>query len=220
LDELVRRCEPFWVAEAELIRGYFDSSARTRGTDRAWIARQCHKELFDGYVARLAEGDTDGAHEELDHHLRFAALHEALGGEPLTAAALRTRWAWPENAELAELRARHVRRDPRIGARAQRFTEGGGGALYAEGMRLRGRGGADELIAEVCEAVHADEVKHRDSGVADLDDATLTTEGWTLLTELTLEQLRARLRMRAAQFSMAPAGQLATSSAKKSPTVS
>ena len=46
LRELIDRSAKMWAAEAEVVRTYFQSQTRNRETDRAWLARQCFKEIW------------------------------------------------------------------------------------------------------------------------------------------------------------------------------
>ena len=217
-QDLMEASAPFWAAEAELVRAYFDSPDRTRERELAWLARQCHKELFDGVVPRLesarsrleslgVECSDDSAGSELhetwrefEHYRAFAAVYDSLresSDPPLTYPSLRDDWAWPENVALVELRRRHNREHGELGARARLFTEGGGATLYAEGVKLRGRGAVDDLVADACELVYTDEVGHMEEG---LEAADLTSEQWATLRDLTVAQLELRLPMRNAQF--------------------
>jgi len=218
---LIEANAPFWGAEAEVVRSYFDAPDRGDRGDLAWLARQCHKELFDGVLPRLDAAREqillldDGhsadvlattlheAWEELDHYRAFAAIYDAVrgpGDAVLTYVTLRDEWAWPENAELCALRRLHRQEHGVLGVRACAFTEGGGATLYLEGARLEGRRAADATIVKVCERVLDDEVGHMFAGVADLGATELTTEEWATLSDLTVAQLRLRIPMRNAQF--------------------
>jgi hypothetical protein len=220
LAALIAANAPLWAGEAEVFRTYWDWPRRSRAGDLRWLARQCYKELFDGFLPRLRElragfprldGTTsrwellevaEDANEELAHYCLFADAHDAIrAGEPrLTMARIEKMGNWPENAALAALRARHRRRHGELGRRAQAFTEGGYCTLYAEGMRLAGRGGADDVIAAACARVYDDEWDHMIAGIAGLDDARLTSGSWALLTDMTVAQMKLRVRMRNAQF--------------------
>ena len=108
---------------------------------------------------------------------------------------------WPENTVLTEIRARHVREHGDLGRRAHAFTEGGYCTLYAEGTRLRGRGGIDDAIADACAKVLDDEWEHMLQGIAGLEDDDAASAGpGRCLAELSVEQMRARIHMRNAQF--------------------
>ena len=98
------------------------------------------------------------------------------------------------------LRAEHARESPTLGTRAVSFTEGGYCALFSEGMKLAGRGGVDDRIASACARVFDDEFDHMLAGIVDIDDASLSASDWVAITDMTVAQLRARIRMRNAQF--------------------
>lgn len=221
LRRLIEQNARLWAGEAEVVRSYFASPQRTRETDLFWIARQAFKEMWDGVVPQLealrldltpapALGAlpsllrlADSVRAELRHYEVFAALHESLrrpGDAPLDAEALGRSGDWPENRALRELRAEHVRAHGALGLRAQRFTEGGYATLFAEGIALRGRGGANDEIAEACAAVHADEIDHMREGVEGVDTGDLDAAALRVLTELSTAQMRARIEMRNAQF--------------------
>lgn len=221
LRGLITANQPLWAGEAEVFRTYWDWDGRTRHTDLTWIARQCYKELYDGFVPRLRQLEEDFSvlerglprsavleaaetvYEELAHYCAFADAYDALrdGGPPLDPTELQRSGNWPENAELGEVRARHRRDHGEMGVRAQAFTEGGYCTLYSEGMARRGRGADDELIANACAYVYDDEWDHMLAGISGLDEQGLDAAGWGLLTALTVEQMRLRIRMRNAQFS-------------------
>ena len=80
-------------------------------------------------------------------------------------------------------------------------TEGGYCALFREGTRLKGRGGADDLIAAVCTKVYEDEFGHMLAGITDLDKEGWSAGQFALMGELVAEQLRLRIHMRNAEFS-------------------
>ena len=69
-------------------------------------------------------------------------------------------------------------------------------------MRLRGRGGVDDVIADACALVYADEWEHMLLGIAGLDDddGARSPEAWAVLRDLSVAQMEARIRMRNAQF--------------------
>lgn len=222
LQLLVDACAPLWAGEAELIRAYWDWEARTRVTDLTWIARQCHKELFDGVVPRaasLADPAIDVTasetrlqllraatvlRDELAHFTVFADLYDALrtaDDAPLNYADVERRWAWPENEALRAARHRHAAEYGRLGALVEVLTEGGLGALFAEGARLAGRGGVDDRIAAACARVHEDEIDHVRAGLATLSQTARTPQDWMAVQSMATEQLRCRIEMRAAQFS-------------------
>lgn len=216
VEAVARANERWWQAERALIDGYWSWSGRTVETDLAWLARQCHKELRDGVAVRAAAlhdalahpspsgwGELDRAVEGIttEHaHLRaFADVYDAFAppGAPRLSPATAAAHGWAENEALMALRAEHRAHHGHLGVRAFAITEGGGGALYASGAALTGRGGIDDAIAAACAAVADDEQHHREEWVAELE---LRPDDLELLVALSVDQSRARLRMRWAQF--------------------
>jgi hypothetical protein len=144
----------------------------------------------------------DGIQTEVAHFRAFAGVYDLLrtpADPPLDAARLEA-VDWPENRALAALRARHREQHGALGRRAEAFTEGGYCTLYTAGCSLAGRGGIDDAIAAACAKVVDDEWDHMIAGIAGLEDETLSDADWALLASLTVEQGRARIRMRDAQF--------------------
>jgi hypothetical protein len=149
----------------------------------------------------------EGLRAEFAHYCAFADAYDALGRprEPkMNPHGLKTGWA--EDRALSELRLAHKREYPTLGARATSFTEGGYCTLFSEGMKLRDathgpHGRANALIAEACAKVYEDEFGHMLKGIVGLDEQGLTAADWRTLERLSIEQLKARIRMRNAQFS-------------------
>lgn len=140
-------------------------------------------------------------HDEFDHYARFADIYDAIRGPdtpPLNPHRLET---WPEEDALTATRHRQNSEHGALGVRASRFTEGGYCTLFREGMRLKGRGGVDDMIADACAKVYEDEFGHMLEGVVGLDEEGWSEEQLDLLEELVLEQLRLRIPMRNAEFS-------------------
>ena len=229
LRRLVDAVAPLFAGEAEVFRGYWDAPMRTRGTDRLWIARQARKEMWDtplgdprglflGPIEELQDlfpkidlevprhvilDKTRTIYEEFSHYCAFADAHDALGGaddEKLSPSGLARLPNWPENEAIRDRRAEISERFGAIGMRACLFTEGGYCTLFSEGMRLRGRGGVDDLIADACALVYEDEFGHMAKGIVGLDDAGLSAVDWVYLTELSVELQTMRIHMRNAQF--------------------
>jgi hypothetical protein len=221
LVRMIGAVAPYWGAEAEVCRAYFESPARTLITDLGWLARQAAKELVDGVVMRAEQlarlidsGDaasdsalltrtTEELHEEALHYAAFAAAHDAIrpaDAPPLSGDAVGHEVAWPENVELREVRARHEREHGSLGRLASLVTEGGYCRLFAEGAARAGGSAADDAVATACALVLEDEYDHMIAGIAGLRDAGLSDDEWDLLADLAVEQSRVRVRMRNAQF--------------------
>lgn len=218
---LVERNAPLWGGEAEVIRTYFNSPQRNAASDRLWVLRQMYKEYWDGIMPPLAALQrllpqlerevtrtqllelTEVLHEEVEHYGLFAEIHDRLR-DPGEAApdpeTLRRDGAWPENDTLMGIRAGHRRAHGALGHRAYQFTEGGYCTLFSEGMKLKGRGGIDDLIARVCTHIYHDEFEHMLLGITGIDDERMSEADWALLADMTVEQLQYRIRMRNAQF--------------------
>jgi hypothetical protein len=229
LRKLIDATATLWAGEAEVIRTYWTSPVRTRESDLRWLRAQCRKEFWDSFAdpqkglflepldrlrAAFPKIDIEvDRHEVLDlaemffaefsHYVAFADAYDAIRGEgdvPMNPHALRHANEWPENAELGRIRAEHRRLHGDLGLRACEITEGGYCALFSEGMKLSGSGGADEAIAAACRAVYDDEFGHMLRGILNLDEENLTPADWELLERMTREQMQARIHMRNAQF--------------------
>jgi hypothetical protein len=229
LQSLISAITPYWGAEAEIIHSYFRSSERNRQSDLLWISRQCWKEFYDGFdddhpglfvgplKKMLALSDkidieidrhevlemAEGLYEEFSHYCAFADAYEAIRSEtdpPITPIMLRDVRTWPENEALIDVRRKHRQQHGMLGLRAGYLTEGGYCGLFSEGMKLAGGSPADEAIARACSLVYEDEFGHMLKGIVGLDDEDLSAKDWSLLTELGVEQMHARLDMRNAQF--------------------
>ena len=155
----------------------------------------------DGVGRRHAYELIEMLKDEFSHYIEFADVHDAIRPDGTPALDPKTLETWTEDVELTRVRHAHNAEHGALGVRASRFTEGGYCTLFREGMRLKGRGGADDLIAAACAKVYDDEFGHMLEGIAGLDD-----EGWSdgefrLMGELVVEQLRLRIHMRNAEFS-------------------
>jgi len=228
LHRLIAANAPLWAGEAEVFRTYWDWDKRTRETDLKWLAHQCYKEiwgfgladknlgLFMGPLKQLEAmfpniDRTVDRHTVMDmaeamwaefaHYVAFADAYDAirLPGERKMTPFWPTWWKADEN--LSALRYAHREQHGALGLRACQFTEGGYCTLFSEGTKLAGRGGRDDLIAEACSRVYDDEFGHMLKGVAGLDRENLSQADWEILTKISVEQLKLRIRMRNEQFS-------------------
>ncbi len=229
LNRLIEAAEPLWAGEAEVVRTYWESPVRTLETDLLWLARQASKEfngsgaaefknlgVFMGPVTELLEmfpeidrgvsrheafERIEMLHEEFSHYMAFADVHDEIrpaGTPPLNPHEV---VPWDEDVALNACRHEAMAEHGEIGRRATKFSEGGYCTLFREGMRLKGRGGTDDLIAAACGEIYDDEFGHMLSGIVGLDGAQLSDGDWSLMTELVVRILRHRVRMRNGEFS-------------------
>ena len=56
LKRLIDAAAPYWAGEAEVFRSYWDWRARSRESDRRWLALQCSKEIWGSGLAPLDKG--------------------------------------------------------------------------------------------------------------------------------------------------------------------
>jgi hypothetical protein len=167
LKRLIDAAAPYWAGEAEVFRTYWECSARSRETDRRWLALQCAKEVWGSGLAPLDKGIflgpaeqlvaafpridieldrhevleiAEGLRAEFAHYCAFADAHDALalpGEAKLNPQALKG--GWPEDLALSGLRFAHKKENAKLGDRATRFTEGGYCTLFSAGMALSAR---------------------------------------------------------------------------------
>lgn len=229
IEHLVAVAAPLWAGEAEVVRTYWTSPKHTAQTDMLWLARQCFKEFWGSGVSKYDRGgvflgvmkklietapaiditldrtevlDTlEGLKAEFSHYCAFADVYDEIrpaGTPKLNPHVLE---AWPEEDALTALRYQHQDEHGAVGMRACKFTEGGYCTLFSTGMELRGKGGLDETIATACAAVYEDEFGHMLGGIAGIAEENFSASDWRLMEQLVAEQMKARIRMRNAQFS-------------------
>ena len=217
LRKLIDAAAPYWAGEAEVFRTYWDWKARSRETDRLWLARQCSKEVWGSGLAPLDKGIFLGPAEELvaafpridlgldrhavldiaeglraefAHYCAFADAHDALAlpGEPkLNPHAVKT--GWPEDLALSELRFAHKKENPKLGERATRFTEGGYCTLFSEGMALKRRRSGPHARANALIAQACAQVYEDEFGHMLKGIVGLDAEGLTAAEWRTLERM-------------------------------
>jgi len=218
---LIEANAPFWAAEAEVIRSYWDAPIRNVETDKKWLTHQVYKEFWDGVLPPLAlfnenlprAGAQSGRmklvelaevlYEEVEHFTLFADLFLVLDGNDyqLSTDELKEAGAWPENDALMTMRQSHISETTELGQRAFRLTEGGYCALFTEGMKLAGRNDFDSAVAEVCRKIYEDEFNHMLLGIIEADNNHLSEKDWEVLLGYTVAQSKQRVVMRNAQFS-------------------
>ena len=140
-------------------------------------------------------------HDEFTHYCLFADVYDAIRDADMPPLDPHKSETWDDDDVLTQMRITQNHAHGELVVRASHFTEGGYCTLFREGARLKGRGGTDDLIAEACKAIYEDEVGHMLSGVVGLDQASLSDADFELMTDLVVQQLRARIRMRNSEFS-------------------
>jgi hypothetical protein len=230
LQNLIKVSAPLWAGEAEVVRTYWDSPVRTLETDLLWLRRQCFKEFngkglgehkdlgiflgplteiiesfpkIDREVSRHRVADLiETIHDEFTHYCQFADIYDAIRDENTSPLDPHELQIWEEDKYLTDMRIEQNHAHGEIGVRASHFTEGGYCTLFREGMRLKGRGGNDDLIAEACRVIYEDEFGHMLGGIVGLEEDGMSAADYELMTELVIKQLRARIKMRNAEFSL------------------
>jgi hypothetical protein len=229
IRRLIGVAAPLWAGEAEVVSTYWSSPKRTRETDLLWLRRQSFKEFWGSGVGKYDRGGVvlgqlkevlakgaeidvsidrheilevlEGIKAEYSHYCAFADLYDELrpaGTPKLNPGVLEP---WPEEDALTALRYRHQDEHGALGMRACKFTEGGYCTLFSAGMALKERSGVDGKIALACAKVYDDEFEHMLGGIAGIAEDNLGAADWQLMERLVTEQLKARIRMRNAQFS-------------------
>ena len=67
LRDLIDRSAKLWAGEAEIVRTYFQSASRTRESDRAWLERQCFKEIWGSGLTGRNESLIQGWSKQLSN---------------------------------------------------------------------------------------------------------------------------------------------------------
>ena len=229
LQHLIDISAPLWAGEAEVVRTYWDSPVRNLETDLLWLRRQCFKEFngkglgehkdlgilmgplteimesfpkIDAGVPRARILDLiETIQDEFTHYCLFADVYDAIRDDATPPLDPHRIEEWKAEQELTDMRIEHNHTHGEVGVRASHFTEGGYCTLFREGMRLKGRGGADDLIAHACSEIYEDEFGHMLGGIVGLDSEPMSDSDYKLMTQLVTDQLRARIRMRNEEFS-------------------
>ena len=177
--ELIRTALPFWEAEAQITRRFFNGKP-SREDHIFWLKAQLWKELHpvDGYftgiqkelsqlVALFPKIDKDiDRHryhhlleqmtQEFNHYVLMADALEYLLGHPISAEDT---FQLPQEKKLAELRRKYANSGSAVDKAAVLVTEGGGARMFREGRKLKG-GSFERLIAKAMEVIYQDEKNH------------------------------------------------------------
>lgn len=183
-QELINAALPYWEAEAEIARRFFDSQP-SKEDHEFWLKAQLWKELnpVDGYfngihkeLANLTDmfprvGKDIDRHqfaflmrqmlEEFNHYVMFADILEFLTGRKLDLKSDTVQL--PEEKKLQQLRKAYATSGSPIDKAAVLFTEGGGARLFREGAKVKG-GPLEEMIARAMQIIYDDEKDHFNEG--------------------------------------------------------
>ena len=177
--ELIRTALPFWEAEAQITRRFFNGKP-SREDHIFWLKAQLWKELHpvDGYftgiqkelsqlVALFPKIDKDiDRHryhhlleqmtQEFNHYVLMADALEYLLGHPISAEDT---FQLPQEKTLAELRREYANSGSAVDKAAVLVTEGGGARMFREGRKVNG-GRLERMIAKAMEVIYQDEKHH------------------------------------------------------------
>lgn len=178
-QELIAAAQPYWEAEATIVRRFFMSKP-TRESHLLWLKAQLWKELHpvDGYftglqrelnnlVKNFTKIDRGIARhhyhalmlqlaQEFNHYVLLADIFEYLVGRPITA---RDTIRLPQEKKLGELRRRFSRSGSQLDRAAVLVTEGGGARMFREGRKVKG-GRLERMIAKAMDVIYRDEKDH------------------------------------------------------------
>ena len=108
--------------------------------------REIFHEIDAGIDRRYAAELIEVLKDEFSHYMAFADVYDAIREADVPPLDPHTLESWDEDVELTALRHRHNAEHGALGVRSSRFTEGGYCTLFREGMRLKGRGGAEGFV--------------------------------------------------------------------------
>jgi len=178
-SELIRTALPYWEAEAQITRRFFNGNP-SRDDHIFWLKAQLWKELHpvDGYFTGLQKElsqlatlfpkiDKDiGRHryhhlleqmtQEFNHYVLMADALEYLLRHPISA---KDTFQLPQEKRLAELRRGYATSGSAVDKAAVLVTEGGGARMFREGRKIKG-GRFERMIAKAMEVIYQDEKNH------------------------------------------------------------
>ena len=218
-SELIRTALPFWEAEAQITRRFFNGKP-SREDHIFWLKAQLWKELHpvDGYftgiqkelsqlVALFPKIDKDiDRHryhhlleqmtQEFNHYVLMADSLEYLLGHPISAEDT---FQLPQEKKLAELRREYANSGSAVDKAAVLVTEGGGARMFREGRKLKG-GSFERLIAKAMEVIYQDEKNHYKEAAGEAAQAVAGPQDLQRMKKAIREISQQRVYMRNEMF--------------------
>jgi len=217
--ELIRTALPFWEAEAQITRRFFNGKP-SREDHIFWLKAQLWKELHpvDGYftgiqkelsqlVALFPKIDKDiDRHryhhlleqmtQEFNHYVLMADALEYLLGHPISAEDT---FQLPQEKKLAKLRREYANSGSAVDKAAVLVTEGGGARMFREGRKLKG-GSFERLIAKAMEVIYQDEKNHYKEAAGEAAQAVVSPQDLQRMKKAIREISQQRVHMRNEMF--------------------
>jgi hypothetical protein len=217
--ELIRTALPFWEAEAQITRRFFNGKP-SREDHVFWLKAQLWKELHpvDGYftgiqkelsqlVALFPKIDKDiDRHryhhlleqmtQEFNHYVLMADALEYLLGHPISAEDT---FQLPQEKKLAELRREYANSGSAVDKAAVLVTEGGGARMFREGRKLNG-GRLERMIAKAMEVIYQDEKHHYKEAAREAAQTVVSRQDLPRMKKAIREISRQRVYMRNEMF--------------------
>jgi hypothetical protein len=196
--DLIRTALPFWEAEAQITRRFFNGKP-SREDHIFWLKAQLWKELHpvDGYFT--------GIQKELSqlvalfpkiHYVLMADALEYLLGHPVSAEDT---FQLPQEKKLAELRREYANSGSAVDKAAVLVTEGGGARMFREGRKLNG-GRLERMIAKAMEVIYQDEKHHYKEAAREAAQAVVSRQDLPRMKKAIREISRQRVYMRNEMF--------------------
>ncbi len=217
---LIDAAFPYWEAEAEIARRFFDGKPNNQAHEY-WLKAQLWKELnpVDGYfngihreLSNLADmfpkvdREIDRHHfaflmrqmlEEFNHYVMFADILEFIAQRKIDLS--RDTVQLPEEKKLQQLRKSYVASGSAIDKAAVLFTEGGGARLFREGAKVKG-GKLEEMIASAMQVIYDDEKDHFNEGAEESAELIKSPEDLERMKAAIVAVSRQRVAMRQEMF--------------------
>ena len=218
-SELIRTAMPFWEAEAQITRRFFNGR-RARDDHIFWLKAQLWKELHpvDGYFTGLQkelgqlvaifpridkEIDRHRYHhllqqmtQEFNHYVLMADALEYLLGRPISA---QDTFQLPQERKLAELRRGYATSGSAVDKAAVLVTEGGGARMFREGRKIKG-GRLERMIAKAMEVIYQDEKNHYKEAAREAAQVVKNGQNLQRMKKAIREISRQRVYMRNEMF--------------------